>query len=323
MWRQRSLAAIVAAVILLASHAGAQQPVHRIGYFGSTPLPETRQAWLHGLREHGYIEGQNLQIEYRYSEGRSEKYPALIAELIASNPEIIVTSQSNPALMIHTAAPSIPLVLAGVGDPVGLGLVESLAHPGGNVTGISGLVPEGFGGKTLQLLKEVVPQASRIAVLIDPTMSAHQLELAKLPEYGRQLGVELITVEASRPDQYEAAFEKAHAQGAEAIRVLNGPLPFVHRAEIAKLAARYRLPAIYLERRYVEDGGLLSYGVNSADIFRRAGAYVDKIFKGKKPGDIPVEQPTRFELIVNLKTANALGITVPPSILAQANEVIE
>jgi putative tryptophan/tyrosine transport system substrate-binding protein len=168
-----------------------------------------------------------------------------------------------------------------------------------------------------------VPQASRIAALIDPTMSAAQLDLRRLLEAGRQLGVELIIVEASRPDQYEAAFEKAHAQGAEAIDVFNGPLPFFHRAEIVKLAARYRLPALYLQRRYVEDGGLLSYGVNQADILRRAGAHVDKILRGEKPGDIPVEQPTRFELIVNLKTANALGLTVPPSILGLADEVIE
>jgi putative ABC transport system substrate-binding protein len=323
MRRYRAFAAIAVILLLSASPALGQQPVHRIGYLGNTPVPETRQAWLQGLHEHGYVEGQNLQIEYRYTQGRSERAPALIAELIAFDPEIIVTSQSNPAITIHTTVPSIPLVFVGLGDPVGMGLVESLAHPGGNVTGISGLVPEGFGGKQLQLLKDLVPQASRIAVLIDPTMSAHQLFLRRLPEPGRQLGVELITVEASRPDQYEAAFEKAHAQGAEAIQVFNGPLPFFHRAEIAELAARYRLPAMYLERRYVEDGGLLSYGMNSPDIFRRAGAYIDKILKGEKPGDIPVEQPTRFELIVNLKTAKALGITVPPLILAQADEVIE
>jgi putative tryptophan/tyrosine transport system substrate-binding protein len=322
MWRHRSLAVIAASLILFASQAGAEKQLHRIGYLGNIPDPKIIQAWLQGLHEHGYVEGQNLQIEYRWVQGEKQ-VPALIAELIASNPEIIVTSQSNPAIMIHTTAPSIPLVLVGVGDPVGLGLVESLRHPGGNVTGISGLVPERFTGKQLQLLKELVPQASRIAVLIDPTMSAHQRELQRLPEAGRQVGVELIIVEASRPDQYEAAFEKAHAQGAEAIQVWNGPLPFVHSAEIAKLAARYRLPAIYLQRRYVEDGGLLSYGMNQADILRRGGAYVDKILKGEKPGDIPVEQPTRFELIVNAKAAKELGLTVPSSILAQADEVIE
>jgi putative ABC transport system substrate-binding protein len=323
MRRHRALVAIATILLLVASQAGGQQAVHRIGYLGNTPVPKMRQAWLQGLHEHGYVEGQNLQIEYRFFQGRSEQVPALIAELIAFDPEIIVTSQSNPAITIHTTAPSIPLVFVGLGDPVGLGLVESLAHPGGNVTGISGLVPEGFAGKQLQLLKELVPQASRIAVLIDPTMSAHQLELRRLPEAGRQLGVELIIVEASKPDQYETAFEKAYAQGAEAIHVLNGPLPIFHSAEITKLAARYRLPAMYLERRYVDDGGLLSYGMNSADILRRAGAYIDKILKGEKPGDLPVEQPTRFELIVNLKTAQALGIAVPPSILAQADDVIE
>src|SRR5271170_8497628 len=187
MWGHRSLAVIAASLILFASQAGAEQQLHRIGYLGNIPDPKIIQAWLQGLHEHGYVEGQNLQIEYRWVRG-SKQVPALIAELIASNPEIIVTSQSNPAIMIHTTAPSIPLVLVGVGDPVGLGLVESLRHPGGNVTGISGLVPERFSGKQLQLLKELVPQASRIAVLIDPTMSAHQRELQRLPEAGRQVG---------------------------------------------------------------------------------------------------------------------------------------
>jgi putative tryptophan/tyrosine transport system substrate-binding protein len=322
MWRYRILAIIVPSLILCASQAGAQQQVHRIGYLGNTPFPEIRQALLRGLHEHGYDEGQNLQIEYRWVQGRTD-VPALIAELIALSPEIIITSQSNPAIKIHTTAPSVPLLLVGVGDPVGLGLVESLRHPGGNVTGIAGLVPENFISKQLQLLKELVPHASRIAVLIDPTMSAHQRELRRLPEASRQVGVELFTVEASRPDQYEAAFEKARAKGAGAIHVWNGPLPFVHRVEIAKLAARFRLPAIYLERAYVEDGGLLSYGMNTPDLFRRAGGYVDKILKGEKPGDIPVEQPTRFELIVNAKAAKELGLTVPPPILAQADEVIE
>ena len=323
MWRHRSLAVIVVSFILFASQAWGQQPVHRIGYLGNSPVPEMRQAWLQGLHEHGYVEGQNLQIEYRYFQAHYERIPALLAELIAFGPEIIVTSTSNPAIAIHTAAPTIPLVFMGLGDPVALGLVESLAHPGGNVTGISGLVPEGFSGKQLQLLKELAPQASRIAVLIDPAMVIHRLELLRLPEFERQLGVDLVVVEASEPGQFETAFETAQAQGARAIDVLNGPLPILYSAEIAKLAARYRMPAIYLERRYVLDGGLLSYGMNTADIFRRTGAYVDKILKGEKPGDLPVEQPTRFELIVNLKTAKELGITVPTSILAQADEVIE
>ncbi len=191
------------------------------------------------------------------------------------------------------------------------------------MTGLAALVPEGHTGKQLQLLKDFVPQASRIAVLMDPAMAMHRLMLPELPEIERQLGVKLVVVEASKPDQFETAFETAHAQGAEAIHVWNGPLVVIHSAELVELAARYGLPAMFLERQQVLKGGLVSYGPNTTHNFRRAGAYVDKILKGEKPGDIPVEQPTRFELLVNLKTAEALGITVPPSILAQADEVIE
>jgi putative ABC transport system substrate-binding protein len=314
---------IVASLTLFASQASGQQPVHRIAYLGNVENPEPKRAWLEGLRERGYVEGQNLQIEYRWVQGQLEKVPALIAELIASNPEIIVTSQSNPAVAIHASAPRIPLVFVNLGDPVGLGLVDNLAHPGGNVTGISALVPEGFAGKQLQLLKEFVPQASRIAVLVNPTMLAHQLELQRLPAFGRQLGVELVFVDASKADQLEGAFQTARNQRAEAIHILDGTLAAAHSAEIVGLAAQHRLPAMYLNRLYVLQGGLLSYGQNSNDNFRRIGAYIDKIFKGEKPGDLPVEQSTRFQLVVNLKTAKELGITVPPSILAQADEVIE
>jgi putative ABC transport system substrate-binding protein len=310
-------------LLLSASQALGQQPVHRVGYLGGTPVPELRQAWQEGLRERGYVEGQNLQIEYRYFQGRYERIPALLAELIAFGPELIVTTTSNSAVAIHAAAPTIPLVFISVSDPVGLGLVKSLAHPGGNVTGLAALVPEEFNAKQLQLLREFVPQASRMAVLIDPAMHMHQLGLRDLPETGRRLGVELVVVEASKPEQLETAFETAHAQGAEAIHVWNGPLVVIHAAELVELAARYRLPAMYLERQQVLKGGLVSYGPNTTDNFRRAGAYVDKILRGETPGDLPVEQPTRFELIVNLKTANALGVTIPPSILGQADEVIE
>jgi putative ABC transport system substrate-binding protein len=190
------------------------------------------------------------------------------------------------------------------------------------VTGFATNVPEDFEGKQLQLLKELVPRASRIAVLINPT-NPLQRERAKLPENGRLLGVELVVVEASAPDQFEIAFEAAHTQGAEAIHVLGDPLTFIHSAKIVGLAARYRLPAMYLYQRNVQDGGLMSYGPNRANFWPRAATYVDNILKGERVGDLPVEQPTRFDLIVNLKTAAALGITVPPFILAQADEVIE
>ena len=201
--------------------------------------------------------------------------------------------------------------------------MESLAHPSGNVTGFSTVVPEGFVGKQLQFLKALVPQASRIAVLINPTNPVHRPELPRLPEIGRLLKVELVVVEASKPDQLETAFEAAHTQGAEAIHVLGDPLIFIHLAKVVGLAARYQLPAMYTNRRNVQYGGLMSYGPDNVGLWRRAGAYVDKILKGERPGDLPVEQPTRFDLIVNLKTAAALGITVPPLILAQADEVIE
>jgi putative ABC transport system substrate-binding protein len=322
MRRHREFAAIVAVLLLFASQAGGQQTVHRIGYLGGIRDPELTQAWLEGLRARGYVEGQNVQIEYRWYRGY-EQIPALLAELVALGPEVLVTSGSNVAVAVHAAAPTIPLVFLGVSDPVGLGLVESLARPGGTATGLAALVPEGFTGKQLQLLKEFVPQASRIAVLVDPMMAMHQLELRQLPETRRQLGVELVVVEAAKLDQFETAFETAHAQSAEAIHVWNGPHAVPHSAELAELAARYRLPAMYMERQYVQKGGLVSYGPEVTEKYRRAGGYVDKILKGEKPGDLPVEQPSRFELIVNLKTAKALGLTVPPSILAQADEVIE
>jgi len=318
-----ALAVIAASLILFASEAGGQQPVHRVGVLSFTERPEQTQALLEGLREGGYDEGQNLQIQQRYTQGRAEQNAALVPELVAFGPEVIVAATSQNAVAVPAAAPTIPLVFIAVGDPVGLGLVEGLAHPGGNATGFAALVPEGFTGKQLQLLKALVPQASRIAVLTNPTNPMYPRELPKLPELGRQLGVELVVVEATKPDQFEAVFESARTQGAEAILVMGDPLIVIHSATVVGLAARYQLPAMYMVRRTVLDGGLMSYGPNQLDFWRGAGAYVDKILKGEKPGDLPVQQPTRFDLIVNLKTAAELGITVPPLILAQADEVIE
>jgi putative tryptophan/tyrosine transport system substrate-binding protein len=323
MRRHRPLAVIAASLILFASQARGQQPVHRIGVLLNTENAEANQAWLEGLRERGYVVGGNLQIEYRYSRAQPEQIPSLVAELVALGPEVIVASGPQNALGAHATAPTIPMVFINVADPVGLGLVETLAHPGGNVTGFATIVPEGFVGKQLQFLKELVPQASRIAVLINPTNQQHRRRQVTLPEIGRLLEVELVVVEASKPDQLETAFEAAHTQGAEAIHVFGDPLIFIHLAKVVGLAARYRLPAMYADRRSVLDGGLLSYAPNQTDFLRRAAAYVDKILKGEKPGDLPVEQPTRFYLTVNLKTAAELGITVPPLILAQADEVIE
>jgi ABC-type uncharacterized transport system substrate-binding protein len=320
---QRALAVIAASLSLFASQAGGQQPVHRVGVLANNENPEVMQAWLEGLRERGYVVGRNLQIEYRYSEARTEQIPALVAELVALGPEVIVSGGPYNTVGVHAAAPTVPLVFLSVADPVALGLVESLAHPGGNVTGFATVVPEGFIGKQLQLLKELVPRASRIAVLLNPENPMTQRFRPDLPEIGRQVGVALVVVEASQPEQIETAFETAHTQGAEAIDVLGDPLTNRHSAKVVGLAARYQLPAMYLFRPNVLNGGLISYGPDFVDFWRRAAGYVDKILKGEKPGDLPVEQPTRFDLVVNLKTAAALGITVPPAILALAEEVIE
>jgi putative tryptophan/tyrosine transport system substrate-binding protein len=323
MLRRLLLAVTAASLVLFASAAGAEEPIHRIGFLAGAPQAEAMNAWLQGLYERGWVLGGNLLIEYRYYHGQSEQIPVLAAELAALGPEVIIASSPSPTLAIRAAAPTIPLVFVNVADPVALHLVESLAHPGGNATGVATIVPEGFTGKQLQLLKELVPRASRIAVLINPKNPIHQRTLAELPEIGRQLGVMLMIVEATGPDQLETAFDAAIKQSADAIDVFGDPLTGGHSAEIVALAAHYRLPAIYFLRQSAGDGGLVSFGPDQADHWRRAGTYVDKILKGERPADLPVEQPTAYQLVVNLKAATALGITVPPLILAEADEVIE
>jgi putative ABC transport system substrate-binding protein len=323
MRRHRALALVAASLILFGLQSQGQQPLHRVGVLQNEEIPEITEAWHDGLHERGYVAGRNIQIEYRYSHAQTERIPALVSELLAFGPEIIVASTPQNAVAVHAVAPTIPLIFVNVADPVALGLVESLAHPGGNVTGFATLAPGDFTGKLLQVLKDLVPQASRIAVLINPANPLHQREKAKLPEIARQLSVELLIVEASTADQYEAAFEAARTQSAQAIYVVSDPLTGTYSVKVVGLAARYHLPAIYLDRQNVLDGGLLSYGANRVDNWRRAAAYLDKILRGESPGDLPVEQPTRYYLTVNLKTATALGITVPASILARADEVTE
>ncbi len=323
MIRHRAFALIAASFFLIASHAHGQQPVHHIGFLANIRDPERMQAWEEGLRERGYVVGRNLDVEYRFFQGQTDRIPALLAELVALSPELIVTTTSNSAVVIHALAPTIPMVFLAVADPVALGLVKSLARPGGNVTGLATLDPKAFIAKQLEILKQLDPQASRIAVLMNPTYQMHQLALPKLPEAARLLGVQLVVVEASKADEYQTAFEKAYTEGADAIQIWNGPIEFTNSAKIIGLAAHYRLPAMYFERLYVQKGGLVSYAPNPADFWRGAAVYVDKILNGEKPSDIPVQQPTRYYLTVNLKTAKALGVTVPPSLLAQADEVFE
>jgi len=327
----KPLAAFLLAIALGAIMAGApltaaaQQPgkVFRIGVLSPAERSSTKifDAFREGLRDLGYIDGQNIQIEYRLAAGDTGRLQAMAGELVRLPVDIIVTDTQKSAVIVHEATRTIPIVGATLGpDPVAAGLATGLPHPGGNVTGFSGFGLE-LVGKRLQLLKEASPAISRMAALWNPAMPISVRRATE--EDARTLGMHLRTIEVAAPDEILARFEAAAASGAEGLVVLPDALFWNHRTRIVALAEKYRMPAIYPEREYVDDGGLLAYGASVPHNFRRAAGYVDKIFNGAKPADLPVEQPTRFELVVNLNTAKTLGLTVPPSILARADEVIE
>jgi putative tryptophan/tyrosine transport system substrate-binding protein len=263
--------------------AGAQERVHRIGVLGSRVDPEIFGFWQEGLRRHGYVESRNLHVDYRYYKNRTDQIPLLAAELAGLRRELIVAPGPAVALAIGAAAPTIPLVFVNVADPVELGLVQSLARPGGNATGVATIVPEGFTGKKIQLIKEFVPNASKIAALHNPANPIHQRTVAALPEIERQLGIRLVLVEASRPDQLAPAFAAASEQGAEAIDIWGEVLTFNRSSEIVGLADRYRLSAVYFARKSVVEGGLISFGPDQRDRWRRAGAYIDMLWKLSRP----------------------------------------
>jgi putative tryptophan/tyrosine transport system substrate-binding protein len=249
--------------------------------------------------------------------------PAFAAELVALSPDVLIAPNTQTAVALKSETASIPIVFVSAGDPVGLGLVQSLSRPGGNITGLASTIP-GFSGKTIEILREMVPTASKIAVLANPGNPIHRLLVAEeLPPAAQKLGAALPIVEATTAEELDIAFASAATQHADTIIVLGDPLTFRYATQVAALAAKHRLPAIYLGRQFATNGGLISYGPDFADLFLRAGGYVDKILKGTKPSDLPVEQPTKFELVINLKTAKALGLTVPPTLLARADEVIE
>jgi putative tryptophan/tyrosine transport system substrate-binding protein len=324
MTRRRSvLAALALGFAFSGAGAAAQERVPRIGVLTYPLGRESKAAWLEGLSKHGYRDGHNLAIEYRFYGREVEQIPVLAAELAALGLELVVANSASAVLATQAAAPNIPLVFLNVGDPVGIGLVKSLARPGGHATGISGVVPDGFVGKGLQLLKEFVPQVSQFAVLVNPSNPNHARVRRDQPEIERGLAIRLSIVEANGPEQYEHAFETASRLGAAAIYVSGDPLAHFHSKQIVALAARYRMPALYYPKSIVLQGGLILFSTNPAEEWRRATAYVDKILKGARPADLPVEQPTRYYIAVNGKTAAALGLTIPPSILAQADEVIE
>ena len=307
--------------------AKAQQAgkVYRIGYL-STPSRESvehgLQAFLRKLRELGWVEGQNLIIEYRWAEGNVERLPDLAAELVRRNVDLIVAPAGSAALAAKNATSSIPIVMIFPSDPVELGLVASLSRPGGNITGTTFTPGPAIFGKQLQILKEAIPRASRVAILWNPADPSFALQMREVEGAARSLGMRLQHVEARGPEDFATAFAAMGRERADAL-LLGGTSTFlVHRTRIAELAVKGRLPTMCNFREIVEAGGLMAYAINMADFVGHAAAYVDKILKGARPADLPIEQPTKFELIINLKTAKALGLAIPQSVLARADAVI-
>ena len=313
----------------LAAEAQPAGKVYRIGYLGNAPSNTSPQvsrfhdALRQGLRERGWVEGRNVVIEWRFAEGRMERLPDLVAELIHLKVDVIVTSAGAPAAhAAKQATTTIPIVAIAVSDPVGQGLVASLARPGGNVTGLATLFPE-LAVKRLGLLTETLPRVSRVAVLWNAANPGNVLILSGVQAAARTLGVTLQSREVRGPGDIEAVFAKMSRGRSDALLVLDDPLLFHHRASIVDFAAKKRLPAMHPFRESVEVGGLIAYSVNIAELHRRAAEYVDRILKGADPGELPMEQPTKFELVINLKTAKTLGLKIPPSLLQRADRVIE
>jgi putative tryptophan/tyrosine transport system substrate-binding protein len=321
--KRREFIAASAALLVSPRRSLAQGTRRRVGFLAMDVVaPTVQSAWLDGLRNHGWIDGKNLIIEYRYAPSL-DRLPAFAAELVALSPDLLIAPNTQAAVALKSATANIPIVFAAVGDPVGLGLVQSLSRPGGNLTGLASVNLE-FTGKMIATLREMVPTASKIAVLANPGNPIHRLIVAEeLPQIARNLGVAIPVVEATTAEELDIAFAEAAAQHPDAINVFGDALTFNNAPRVTALAAKHRLPAIYFGRLFATKGGLMSYSPDIPDLFFRAGGYVDKILKGTKPADLPVEQPTKFELVINLKTAKALGLSVPATLLAQADEVIE
>ena len=322
-----AIGAIVTLILsLLAVPRAAAAPpagkVWRIGWLDAGSSQGIDEAFRQGLRDLGYVEGQNLTIEFRYAEGHLERLPELAAELVRLPVDILVTAGENAVRVAQQATHTIPIVLAAGQDPVGLGLVASLARPGGNLTGLS-LMSAGLEGKRLELLKEAVPTAARVGVLLNPASITAVQQWRETERAAQALGVQLHALEVRQADELERAFATATSVGAGALIVWRSFLSDTHRTRVLQLAAQRRLPVMSDLRAFVEDGGLMSYGPSLPDLFRRAATYVDKILQGAAPGDLPIERPTKFELVLNRKTAQALGITFPPTLLLLADEVIQ
>ena len=305
----------------------AQQPtkVPRIGRLGASSVSADsvrREAFRQGLRELGYVEGKNIVVEWRDADGKRDRLPALAVELVRLKVDVIVTGGGNATESAKKATSDIPIVMAQSGDPVAAGFIASLARPGGNITGLSNLAPE-LNGKRLELLKEVVPRLSRVAVFGTSTARNNAQALREVELAAGALGMKLQYLDILAPKDFEVAFQAAGKERADAVFMLVwGPVLNPRRKQVAELAVKSRLPTMYLDREHVDAGGLMTYGVSEADLDRRAATYVDKILKGTKPADLPVEQPKKFEFIVNLKAAKQIGLTIPPNVLARADRVI-
>jgi len=302
--------------------------VFRIGILtnalpGAPQVSRDWEAFRKVLAENGWIEGRNIVTEYRWVEGRIERFPLLAAELVSLKPDLIVAVTGPAARAARQATTTIPIVMVYAFDPVGDGLVASLARPGGNITGLMFVVGPEIVGKQLELLKEVLPKVSRVAVLFNPDTAAAPIFVRETQAAAQALAMKLQLLEVRNPGELEGAFAAMTKEGAGALLVLPLPFNFAHTRRIVDLAAESRLPAVYPFRESAEVGGLLAYATNAPDMYRRAATYVDKILKGAKPGDLPVEQPTKFELVINLRTAKALGLIIPQSLLLRADEVIE
>ncbi len=325
--RRRQFVALLggaAAAWPLAARAQQARNLPTIGFLGASTASAQRQwtdAFVQRLRELGWIEGRNIAIEYRWLEGRTERAAEMVAEFVRLKVDVIVTHSAAPVVAAKQATSVIPIVIASAADPVGTGLVASLARPGGNVTGLS-MQSTDLAGKRLALLREVVPGLRRLAIMVNPGAPAAVLEMSEVEATAKTLGLDIATFEIRRADDIAPAFEALKGR-AEALYVAPDPLLTTNRLRINILALGARLPTMHGFRDYVEAGGLISYGANFPDLFRRAADYVDKILRGAKPADIPAEQPTKFDLVINLTTAKALGLTIPESFLLRADEVIE
>jgi len=308
-----------------ASHAQQRGHVPRLGYLGTSSASlesELLKAFREGLRDHGYVEGQNIVIEYRWAEGNYQRFPGLVADLVKLKVDLILTAGTPGAFAAKRATQTIPIVMAVSGDAVGTGLVSSLARPGGNLTGLTTMVPD-LEGKRLEILREILPKLVTVGVLLNTSNPLTAIQWEQTKTGAKALGIQLQPIELQRPEDFKDAFARIARQRPDAITMVADRFQLAHRMQILDFVAKARVPAMYPYKDFVIAGGLVSYGPSYEDLFRRSASYVDKILRGAKPSDLPIEQPTKFELLVNLKTARTLGVPIPPSLLQRADHVFE